>query len=518
MEVATAVTMVVGIYQLVMWFCRLGILSVLLSPALVSGFTTGAAIHVLSSQMKNLLGVEVPRRNFPIAKSLIVFYDVFSNVGSANVAAIIVSAVTAILLCINNAVKPWLDKRCKVPIPVPAELLVVIAGTLLAVGPLKPYGLIPIGDIPTGIPAPVVPSARLMLDVAVDALPIAVVAYTISMSMALIFAAKTNSEVRANQELLALGTSNVVGSFFSCMPVTASLSRSAVQLAAGGRTQLTSIVSCSLLVIVLLWAGPLFTPLPRCILAAIILVALRGMLMKICDVVSFYKASKWDGGVWLLTFLTVVVIEIDVGLYVGIAASVLTLLIHAARPTCSPLAPLPAPDAAGIYVDPTKFDGAVRMPGIALVRYSGVINFATRAAFRGSVYECVGFNPERPATTKKGAPAGSTANFVEDLKREETSDLHAVVIDMSGVLRIDPDGAAGVYAVVAAYEKARIPVALAGLNHQSVDILNRHAKTESDRLRLFPVMVDAVAWAQAVRAHCVTGESPNTIPSSTNQV
>lgn len=107
------------------------------------------------------------------------------------------------------------------------------------------------------------PNLELIPTVILDAFPIAVVAYTVTLSMGLIFAKKANYEVDANQELLAMGAGNVFGSFFSCMPFCASLSRSTIQYTVGGRTQLASIVSCGLLVVVLLWIGPLFEPLPR---------------------------------------------------------------------------------------------------------------------------------------------------------------------------------------------------------------------------------------------------------------
>lgn len=89
------------------------------------------------------------------------------------------------------------------------------------------------------------------------------VSYTVSMSMALIFAQKLNYEVDSNQELLAMGVGNIFGSFFSCLPVSASLSRSAIQQATGGKTQIASLISCSILTFVLLWIGPFFEDLPR---------------------------------------------------------------------------------------------------------------------------------------------------------------------------------------------------------------------------------------------------------------
>lgn len=111
---------------------------------------------------------------------------------------------------------------------------------------------------------------ELVREVGVDSFIIAMVSYTISVSMALIFASKLNYEIDFNQELLAMGVGNMVGSCFSCMPFAASLSRSAIQEASGGKTQLASLVSCGILTFVLLWIGPFFEDLPRvCILIRI---------------------------------------------------------------------------------------------------------------------------------------------------------------------------------------------------------------------------------------------------------
>lgn len=107
------------------------------------------------------------------------------------------------------------------------------------------------------------PDLDLSKHLLLDGFIIAVVSYTITVSIALTFAQRLNYEIDFNQELLALGASNLCGSFFSCLPLSASLSRSTVQVLAGGRTQITSIVSCSILAFVLLWIGPFFEVLPK---------------------------------------------------------------------------------------------------------------------------------------------------------------------------------------------------------------------------------------------------------------
>lgn len=149
--------------------------------------------------------------------------------------------------------------------PIPIELIAVVGGTLLSkyLGFESNYAIKTIGHIPTGFPVPTLPELNILNDLLIDSFTIAMVSYTVSVSMALIFAQQQNYEIDFNQELLAMGAGNLVGSFFSCMPFSTSLSRSTIQQSVGGKTQIASIISCSLLAIVLLWVGPFFEVLPR---------------------------------------------------------------------------------------------------------------------------------------------------------------------------------------------------------------------------------------------------------------
>ena len=248
-QVATAVTMMAGFYQLIMCILRLGALSSLLSEALVNGFTTAAAVHVAVSQLKDLLGIKVPRHKgaFKIILSL---NDIVMNISKTNLNALYVAIACIIFMVImNEFLKPWALKRCKFPIP--SELIAVVGFTMFSyfmkLG--TNYGVKEVGNIPTGLPVPQMPPISLLRLVAVDTIPVTIVSYSIVMSMALIFARKEQYEVRANQELLAMGLSNIVGSFFSCIPVACSLSRSLIQHQAGGKTQLASVVSAGLILI-----------------------------------------------------------------------------------------------------------------------------------------------------------------------------------------------------------------------------------------------------------------------------
>jgi solute carrier family 26, other len=201
------------------------------------------------SQLKDLLGIKVPRHKgaFKIILSL---RDIVMNISLTNHYAVYVSIACIIfMIAMNEFLKPWASKRCKFPIP--SELIAVVGFTMFSyfmqLG--TDFGVKEVGTIPTGLPMPKMPPVALLRLVAVDAIAVTIVSYSIVMSMSLIFARKEQYEVRANQELLAVGISNIFGSFFSCIPLSCSLSRSLIQHQAGGKTQLASVFSAGIILI-----------------------------------------------------------------------------------------------------------------------------------------------------------------------------------------------------------------------------------------------------------------------------
>lgn len=159
--------------------------------------------------------------------------------------------------------------------------------------------------------------------------------------MAKIFAKKHNYEVDAAQELYSQSASNVFGSFFGCAPIAASLSRSLIQEAVGGVTQITSLISCSLLLLVLLFVGPVFEKLPNCVLSSIIVVALKGMFLQVNDLRKVWAISRADASIWIAAFLGVVIIDIDYGLMIGVLMSLVVLLFRGQKPSTAILGPSP---------------------------------------------------------------------------------------------------------------------------------------------------------------------------------
>ncbi|XP_015171819.1 PREDICTED: solute carrier family 26 member 10-like isoform X1 [Polistes dominula] len=523
-QVATVVTFVVGLTQLGMYVLRLGVISSFLADSLISGFTTAAGLHVFTSQVKDLLGLTlIPRRG--IFKLILTYFDIFNNIDKVNVAALSLSAITIVILIFNNQfLKPRFARIS--PFPIPIEMLVVVGGTLISMYMklTEAYNIKIVGDIPVGLPTPSLPPLSLIPNVLLDSFIITLVSYTISMSMALIFAQKVGYEVDANQELVAQGLGNLFGSFFSCMPFTASLSRSLIQETVGGRTQLASFISCGILVSVLLWIGPFFEPLPRCILASIIVVALQGMLMKITDFLKFWKLDKIDAGIWAITFLTVILLDVEYGLIIGLFVCLTKLIIIVTQPYACLLALAPGTE---LYLDSQRYKGTIEITGIKIFHYSGSLNFASRQHFCDTVYKLTEVIPRKEVIKR------NTKNSTEDDKIDEIKysnsyytdqsscssqhlyisrntlnqnygsttikdTMQTLILDFSAVTYIDSAGVNMLKNLINEYNEINVSVYITGTCGPVYEMMTKCNLLESNdhTFGLFPTISDAVYYAQ----------------------
>ncbi|XP_048482147.1 prestin isoform X10 [Plutella xylostella] len=491
-QVVSVVCLVVGLFQMAMWVLRLGAVSTLLSEPLVSGFTTAASFHVLASQLKDLFGVRIRKLsgNYKVIYTVI---EVVKNLPYLNWAAFTISAIACLVIALNNELlKPWVSKRSKIPVPI--ELIAIVTGTLVSRfwGLKEQFGVALVGHIPTGLPVPSVPPLELMPAVALDAGTITVVSYTISMSMALIFAAKEKYEVDANQELLALGSSNVFASFFGCAPFCASLSRSYIQYQAGSKTPLTTVISALLVLSVLLWLGPFFTLLPRCVLAAIIVVSLKGMFVQVKELGKFWKLSKLDALVWIVTFVVTCFVSIDIGLGAGLLASVGSLFCRSQAPYTCLLGRVADTD---LYLDCKRYRAAEEIPGIKIFHYCGGLNFASKNLFRATLFRKVGYM--KPTA---GEQRRDEDNNVTKADYEWDPTIHTrvkcVIIDATALSYVDAPGIKTLVAVQRELAASHITVLLAGANGPMLEMIARYNSLESDRLQLdvFPTVHDAVVY------------------------
>ena len=375
LEVATAVAFCVGVIQFVMGMFRLGSITAILTDVLISAFTVGASMHAFTSQIKHILSVKVDKY-IGAGRLVKIWINIIKNIGTTNMVSLAVSVVSiAFLLVISIFVSPKVKTMCRFPIP--SQLVLVIIGVVIS-APLdlntvhQIKTISNISSIPTGLPEPSFPRPSLIPQVFVESIPVAIISYVIGQSLGSMFGAKHGYTVDPNQELIAQGASNIFGGFFSSLPMASSLARSLVQEDSGGKSLLASLASSVFLLVVLLWIGPIFEPLPVCILASIILASLKGVILKMADFKKYWDRSRWDGFVWMVTFLATVLIDVDMGLVVGIIASIMAVMVKGSIPRVVILQKDPRGEA---WLDRKLYRTSNN--GGKIVQVSGPIHFLT---------------------------------------------------------------------------------------------------------------------------------------------
>lgn len=387
----------------------------------------------------------------------------------------------------NEQLKPRIAKLCRFPIPI--ELMAVIGGTLLSrymnLGEI--YNVNLVGPIPTGLPEPHIPKVGLLSGIAMDALAIAIVSYSVLMSMAKTFAKKHAYEVRPNQELLATGLANIVGSFFSCMPTGCALARSVIQEQTGGKTQIASLVSATLILLVILFIGPFFEVLPRCVLSSIIVVALKAMLFQARNLKRFYLQDPLEAITWLITFFAVVLIDIDVGLLCGVAMSLVSIYWRGVRSHSCSLGVIPGTE---IYVDLTSHGKAKRIPGIEIWRYCGSINFTSSAGVKKRLLEAVGGCNQN--YNIKRTEEGTVKELAQLTPGDRDTGLRSVIFDVSCVNRMDFAACKSLLDMKSELKKMGLTFVIAGANDRVYDVLMHVFLMQRDQIDLYVSVHDAV--------------------------
>ncbi|SHN41834.1 sulfate permease, SulP family [Duganella sacchari] len=315
---AAQLALVAGAVLLLCGLLRMGFLANFFSRPVMSGFTVGSAIVIATDQLRTLLGAALPQAHLPSA--------------ALGVGALLV-------LVLARMYGAALLKRCGLP-PVAADIgaklapmFVVLGGILLmATTGLAEMGIRTTGAVPAGLPHLNLASSsahwRALLQ---PGLLIGFIVFLMSMSGAQALALKRNEKLVSNHELIGLGAANVASALSGGFPVTGSLSRSAVNFAAGANTPLASLITAMLLACALLAPTGWLSLLPLPVLAATIIVAVLGML----EMGILHTAWQYDRGdalAWGATCLGVLVLGVEAGVIIGVALSMGTLIWRASRP------------------------------------------------------------------------------------------------------------------------------------------------------------------------------------------
>ncbi|XP_078597079.1 prestin-like isoform X1 [Branchiostoma floridae x Branchiostoma japonicum] len=388
--IAGAVTLMSGILQVAMGLLQLGFITIYLSDPLVSAFTTSAAFHVVNSQIKHLFGLEIPRYSGPLSIVYTVI-AIFSRITETNIATLVTSIISVIVLVVLKELNLKYKDKLK-GIPIPSELIVLILGTIIShFATLEErYSVKVVGVIPTGLPKPTVPRVSLLGQVAPDCVAMSLVSFSYSLAIAKLFSKKYAYKIDANQELLAYGTSNLFGSFFSCFVCSTAISRTLVGEAAGTKTQLMSLVQCVVMLLVLLFIGPLFRSTQTAVLAVIVVVNVKNMFKQFAELKPLWKISKIDFVIWWVTFLAVFLLGLDIGLGTGMAFSLLTVLFRSQRPATTLLGQVPNCD---IYRDLHNYKAAQEIPSVKIFRFDMSLFFSNCDHFKTSLYSQTGLDP-----------------------------------------------------------------------------------------------------------------------------
>ncbi|XP_075430648.1 solute carrier family 26 member 6-like isoform X1 [Ascaphus truei] len=390
-ELATALAFLVGLFQIAMGLMQFGFVVTYLSDPLVSGYTTASAIHVLVSQLKYLFGIRLSEKTQPFSL-IYTLIKLFSRITQTNIGTLITSIIAIVVLLLVKYLNEKVISKFMMPIPIELIMLIVSTGVSYGVSLQDKFGIENVGEIPVGLKIPMLPNIGLFGELIGNAFAIAVVGYAITISLGKLFASKHGYKVDCNQELLAIGFSNFVGSFFQCFAISGSMSRSLVQESTGGNSQVASAVASCVIFVIILKAGELFQDLPKAILAAVVIVNLKGMFQQFREIGVLWKTNKTDLLIWLVTFIATILLNMDIGLAVSVGFSLLTIVFRTQISNYSVLGQINETD---IYRDVTRYQQAKEVPGIKIFHSSSTVFFANAAMYTEALNRKCGIDVDR---------------------------------------------------------------------------------------------------------------------------
>ncbi|PAV89197.1 hypothetical protein WR25_06185 isoform M [Diploscapter pachys] len=264
-ETATMLTFCMGIWQLLCGIFRLQFIVSYFSDSLISGFTTGAGCHVLVAQFDNLIGVTTHNSSsfFYIFERVL---RIPSQIEHVNVYTCIISVLSIIFLEIGkDIISPWLAKKHNFKFPLPYDLILIIisaAASIILQFNLN-YGIRVVGEIPEGMPSPILPNFSIFLPSLIHSIPLAVVTIAVHIAMAKMLAKDVGYQLDDHQEFYALGLTSMLSALFPLYPMSTGVGRTIASIKAGTNTQLSSLFCSGLLFLVILKIGSYLEQLPK---------------------------------------------------------------------------------------------------------------------------------------------------------------------------------------------------------------------------------------------------------------
>eukprot|EP00731_Ephydatia_muelleri_P024323 Em0016g594a len=493
-QIAVSLAFTSGLIMVVMGLLKMGFVTLLLSDPLISGYTTASAVLVISSQLSQIFGLSFQINSLSVwfpgllsfPRTVVeVFIEVFQWPKYVNTATFVASLISFFILIVLDIVNNKLIARIKIccclyssqnkkchtskrfpfPLRIPIALVLVVfsIGVSSAIDYEHRWNGTVVGTVAT--------RPEFMLASLPNAVLIAIVSFVISVSVADLLAKKYKYTVNSSQELIAYGVSNVIGSLFSSYCATGSISRSGFQASAGGKTQLTSLISSIVVCVVLISLVSLFRALPQAVLGVIVCMGLFGMFKQFKDIVRYFRLSFADLLAWIVVFVATLLLGVDLGLITGVVFSLLLVLIRTALPYSAVLGQVPGTE---IFRNITHFDKVFHCHEES----SGV-----------HIVDVIPQTAEHSDTGTSGA--GSA-------EHSAGGPLHTIVIDCAPMGFIDAVGVKTLTQIVDDFGNAGIQVMIAAMTKENRDMLDRSGFYKKfGKEWLFPTLQDAVELAKS---------------------
>lgn len=321
-------TFLAGLYQLVFGLARMGSLVNFVSHTVVVGFTTGAAVLILTSQMRVVLGLDLERADF-----VHTWWQIAQAWRDINPMVLGIAAGTA---AVAIAVK-------KIHSRAPHLLIALLVGSAMTwLLDAQDHGVELLGALPSHLPPPSIPDLTLanLRELSTSALAVAILGLIEAVSISRSIAVKSRQRINGNQEFIGQGLSNMVGSFFSAYAGSGSFTRSGVNYDAGARTPLSAIFAAASLALLVLFVAPLTRYLPIPAMGGVIVVVAWG-LVNLPEIRKIISAGPHEWTVLVATFASTLFVELEFAVYGGVLLSLLLYLNRTSKPKVLSLAPNP---------------------------------------------------------------------------------------------------------------------------------------------------------------------------------
>jgi len=440
-RLAVQTSFLVGVMNIVMGVCRLGFVTIFLSHAVISGFTTGAAVIIGMSQMKHIFGYNIERSDR--FHELVV--STIEGIENFNWRTFLLGMSSILALVFFKNIGKHYPKlkfaRAAGPLTVTA---VTIALTVIF--QLQDKGIPIVGFIPKGLPSLTIHDwfpLKEISKLSVVVVSIVIVGFMESIAIAKQLASKHKYEIDSSMELVGLGMSvsimdvfglqyltislqNFMGGMFNAYPVTGSFSRSAVNNESGAKSGIAAMVTATMVGIVLLLLTSVFERMPLCVLAAIVISGVLGLL-DYPEAVHLWNVHRFDFMVWCVACFGTMFLGVEIGLAIAVGVSLLIVLYESAYPHTSVLGRLPG---TTVYRNTKQYPEAECYDGLVLMRIDAPLYFANAQNVRDKIRK---YRLMAEADLEERSPGSNVKYLILDMSpvsHMDTSALH-ILEDMN---------------------------------------------------------------------------------------